>query len=173
MLGFDLNEVTPDQIDQFQKTGGLLPAGKYHVRLDGAKDTNSKNMTPGEELHFTVVGGPFAGHEIKETLWKSDKDGSKNRLVLFASRLGLVRRDGARFVPVEGKHSFSDCLGAECVIEVEHESYENKTTGKKGTAVRVSFGGIWRVDDPAVKSVQKGKAGVAAPTKKKVDTSEL
>lgn len=174
MLGVDLDTVSPDAIDQFAKSGGILPAGKYHCRLDCAKDTTANSGTPGEELHFAVIGGPFAGQEIKETIWKSDKEGSKNRLVLFASRLGLLKRDGARFVPVEGKHSFADCIGADCVLEVAHEEYTNKQ-GKKGTAVRVTFAGIWNTNDPAVKNVPKGKVSGegAAPKKKVVDTSEL
>src|SRR4051812_11324677 len=100
MLGIDLDTVNPDQIDQFQKSGGILPKGKYHVRLDGAKDGNSNGGTPYEELILTALAGPFAGQEIKEKVYKSDKEGAKNRLVLFASRLGLIRRDGSRFVPV-------------------------------------------------------------------------
>lgn len=176
MLGFDLEGVSPDAIDTFQKTGGILPKGKYHVRLDGAKDvTAQQSGTPGEELHYTVIGGPHTGHEIKDTLWKTDKEGAKNRLVLFASRLGLLQRDGAKFVQAKGKHSFADCLGSDVVIEVDHEEYENKKTGKKGTGVRVTFGGIWRTDAPEVKSVVKGKVtgGDAPPAKQKVDTSKL
>jgi hypothetical protein len=174
MLDFDLDQYDGQQIDQFQKSGGKLPNGRYHCRLDGCKPVSTPKGSTGEELTFVIVGGPFAGQEISETLWDSDKEAAKKRVVLFASRLGLLVRskENGKFAKAPGKHGFGDCFGAECVLEVKEEEYTKKDGGK-GTACRVTFAGIWNVNDPEVKSVAKGKAG-SVPTKPKgVDAAEL
>lgn len=111
MIDFDLGGVTPDGVEAFEKTGGLLPDGWHHCRLDGSKDTSANSGSTGTELEFTVVSGPCVGQTITETLWNSDKQGAKNRIALFASKLGLIVRDGAKFVAVKGKETFSDCHG--------------------------------------------------------------
>lgn len=183
MIDFDLDDenATADKIEQFQKTGGLVPEGKYHVRLDGWKPTSAQSGLTGEELHYVIASGPFEGAEITDTLWNSDKDGAKRRAMLFGHRLGLLVRNGAKFKKAPGKESFADCIGAECVVEVKHEEYVNKK-GKKGIALRITFNGVWGVDDPSVKSLVKAapaKSPGAKPDepakapKKKVDTSEL
>lgn len=172
MFDFDLPSV--DGIEKFQKTGGMLPAGKYHVRLDGAKPTTAGSGAQGTELYFTVIGGPFVGQEIKETLWQSEKEGAKNRLVLFGSRLGLLKPEGGKFVRVAGKSDFADAIGADVVVEVERQEYVTKD-GKKGNAARITFGGIWSSNDPSVKGVPKASSNsvpVPAP-KPRVDTSTL
>lgn len=177
-----LEDITADSVDQTAKSGGLIPEGKYHVRLDGAGDTVSKNNNAGSELTFVILHGPFAGQEVKETLWSSENDKAKNRLVLFAHRLGLLKLNEKtkRYERVEGKSGFGDVLGAECVIEVAHREYEKKDK-TKGKAANVTFGGIWKLDDPDVKSVPKAKptgtngaSAKPAPTRKPaVDTSGI
>ncbi|HEY1192340.1 MAG TPA: hypothetical protein VGE74_32250 [Gemmata sp.] len=178
-MNFDdipLDNINPETVDQVAKSGGLIPAGKYHVRLYGAGDVTSKtNGTAGTELTFVILTGAFAGQEVKETLWSSDK--TVNRMVLFGSRLGLLKVDPKtkKYMRVEGKHNFVDCQGAECVIEVSHREYEKKDK-TKGIAANVTFGGIWALDDKDVKDVPKAKAGTkpaAAPPKPKVDTSGI
>jgi hypothetical protein len=172
-----LDDINPDTVDQVAKSGGLVPPGKYHARLDGAGDVTSKNGTQGTELTFTILTGTFAGSEVKETIWSSENDKAKIRLVLFASRLGLLAVDPKtkKYARVKDKHTFQDCLGAECVIEVSHREYE-KRDKTKGHAAQVTFGGIWKLDDSAVKDVPRAKAGAkpaAAPAKAKVDTSGI
>lgn len=174
-----LNDISPDAVD---KTGQIIPPGKYHARLNGAGDTTSKNGTQGTELTFVVLTGPFAGQEVEETLWNSDNDKVKNRLVLFGHRLGVLHLNPAtkKYELAKDKHTFQDVIGAECVIEITHREYEKKdSSGKvtgKGVAANVSFGGIWKLDDAAVKDVAKAKAGSkppAAPAKPKIDTSGI
>jgi hypothetical protein len=179
-----LEDITSESVDQTAKSGGLIPEGKYHVRLDGAGDVVSKNHNAGCELTFVILTGPFAGQEVKETIWSSDNDKAKNRLVLFAHRLGLLKHNDKtkRYERVEGKDGFGDVLGAECVIEVAHREYEKKDK-TKGKAANVTFGGIWEVDDKDVKNVPKAKPtspgtnGASAkptPTRKPaVDTSGI
>jgi hypothetical protein len=174
----DLEGINPNAIDDLPKSGGLVPEGKYHVRLDGAGDTSSKtNGTQGTELTFVILTGAHAGQEVKETVWKSDNEKAKCRLVLFASRLGLLVRNTKtnKFERVKDKNTFQDCRGAEVVIEVVHREYEKKDKSK-GKAANVSFGGIWSVDDKEVKDVPKAKAGSKPPpaaAPKKVDTSGI
>lgn len=170
-------DINPDTVDEAAKSGGLVPEGKYHVRLDGAGDSTAKTGTTGTELTFVILTGKLAGKEVKETVWNSDKDAGKNRLLLFASRLGLLTRNdkAKKFERVKDRNSFQDCIGAECVIEVVHREYEKKDKSK-GKIANVSFGGIWTVDDKDVKDVPKAKAGTKpapAPAPKKVDTSGI
>lgn len=178
-MNFDnipLDGINPETVDQVAKSGGLIPAGKYHVRLDGAGDVTSKEGTTGTELTFVLLTGPFAGQEIKEKLWQSEK--TVNRCLLFGSRLGLLTVTGdaknKKFNRVKDKRTFQDCLGAEVVVEVAHRDYEKKD-GSKGKAANVTFGGIWTLDDKDVKDVPKAKAGSKPPTPqpKKVDTSGI
>lgn len=179
MMIDDLNidDLNPETVDQVAKSGGLVPAGKYHVRLDGAGDVTSKNNTQGTELAFVILTGPFTGSEVKETIWSSENEKAKNRLVLFASRLGLLAVDpkSKKYARVKDKHTFQDCLGAEVVIEVSHREYDKKD-GSKGHVAQVTFGGIWALDDKAVKDVPRAKPGAkpaAAPAKPKVDVKGI
>lgn len=181
MIDFDLDNASGEDVERFHKTGGILPAGKYHCRLDGAKDAQTQTTT-GVELHYVVASGPFAGEEIKDSIWNSDKAAAKNRATLFGHRLGLLKRKGAGFEFAPGKSDFADCIGAEVVLEVKHEPYVSKTTGKNGIGVRVTFNGIWSTDDPAVKSVVKSSGPSTSPGKQgetpakqtgRVDTSKL
>lgn len=183
-LGIDLGGYTEKDINDTAENGGLLPAGVYKCRLDCVKDTESKSSgTMGKELHFTIVEGPCAEREIKETIWVSDKDTAKKRVILFAARLGLIKPNAkGTYDPIEGKSDFSDCYGAVVWLEVTHEAYKNEKTGKEGLVARVPFGGIWRLDDPPKgKPVSKGThATTAKPApkpapapKKAVDLSDI
>lgn len=175
----DLDSFNPAAVDAVGEAGGLIPPGKYHARLEGAALRTAKTGNSGSELVFTVLAGPFAGTEVKETLWGGDNERNKNKTVLWGHRLGLLAVDPKtkKYVRVEGKTGFEDCLGAEVVIEVVHE--QDKTDPAKKWP-RLAFG-LWAVDDPKVKDVKKAaapKPGAAAsppppPAKPKVDTSSL
>jgi hypothetical protein len=172
-----LNDVNPETVDALGASGGLLPEGKYHARLDGAAPVTSRTSgNDGTELTFCVLAGPFAGQEVKETLWVSDK--TTNRVVLFGARLGALKVDPAtkKYVPAEGKNTFQDCLGAEVVIEVCHREYTKKDN-TKGKAANITFGGIFDVNDKAAKDVVKLKAGATKPAAPKpkpaVDTKGI
>lgn len=167
----DLSNFNPETVEAIAASGGLIPAGKYHVRVDGCSDVPpNKNGAGGEQIEYEILHGPFAGKKIKDTVWApTGEDGpSDNRFALVAHRLGLSRLKsggkGYEFVP--GKSSFRDCLGAEVVIEVNHRKYK-KADGTEGMAANVTFGGIWRLDDKAVKDVPKAKSNGAGgqPTK--------
>jgi hypothetical protein len=162
----ELGAFTTDTVEATAEAGGLVPPGKYHVRLNGSTDVQSKKTgNVGAELEYVILVGPFAGKTVKDSVWKpepGDNGPSANRFVLIAHRLGLLAADPKtkRYIPVQGKTSFGDCLGAEVVIEVNHRTYK-RDDGTEGKAVNVTFGGIWRVDDVKVKDVPKAKAGAA------------
>lgn len=167
----DLDGLNPQAVEAVAESGGLIPAGKYHARLEGVAEVTSRQKgTPGTELHFTILAGPHAGREVKDTLWAGDSEIGKNRRVLFAHRLGLLAIDPKtkRYVAIDGRTGLEDCIGAEVVIEVRHEP-DQKDPEKKWA--RLGFA-VWAVDDPKVKDVPK--AGRGKPVNKaKFDTSDL
>lgn len=174
MLGFDIDDLSPDDVDGFQKTGGMVPAGKHLVELVGAKDHAAISGSTADELTFTILSGPAAGQEITERVWHSDKPAGKRRQALFANKLGLIRREGSKFVPVEGKDSYADCIGAQVVLDVEHEKYTTKD-GKEGVAVRVKFTGIYATTDKEAVGVKKagGKVTTGKGKGKGSDAADL
>lgn len=175
----DIENVNANHLDEYAKNGGLMPAGKYHARLDVVKEATANNGNTGQEFHFTVLAGPFTGREVKDTLWSGEKDGAKNRQLLFASHLGLLKRNGAKLERVPGKESFRDAEGTEVIIDVKHEPYTNKD-GKPGIGIRLTYAGVLSLNDPAAKNVPRAKpaAGGGAPTAspaatKKANVAEL
>lgn len=188
----DSAPVTDDDLTNFAKGNNPQPPGKYHVTLDGARETTAKESgNTGTELHFKIVAAKNPddiGYEIKETLWHTGKDDAatkkmQQRAILFGAKLGLlVKNARGTYQKAEGKSDFTDCLGSECVIEVGHEKYTSAKSGKPGVACRMSWGGIYGLADKEAKGVivaksepAKAGAALAKPTggKKKFDPSEL
>lgn len=198
----DFNSVKPDEFEDQLAKGGIIPAGYYRAKLDGASRTTSKgdpNASPpkperaGWKLTFKITGGPCDGREVEDTLWApGDSSAMANRVLLFKHRLGLIQRnsDGTKFEPVAGKVDFRDCIDAACIIHVKHEEYERKKDKEKGIAVRLDFNGVYLATDEkaAAKVGQKVEAAATAsatatasptaaatpaPAAKKFDTSML
>ncbi len=176
MLPIDLtNDFDPKAARESLADGGVLPVGKYHARLTGAKD-KAAGGTSLSELTFEVVGGLHAGSEIKAALWHSTKTAANgNRQKLVMSALGMIVRGpgGKGWVMVEGLESFADALGTECVVEVEHRSYVGKS-GKEAFEPVATFNGFWHLDDPDTKSVAKApKKPTPPPRKTAVNASDI
>ncbi len=190
--------VDPEALETRVASSGVLPEGFYKAKLNGAKQTTSKQKgTPGWELTFVVVGGPFDGVEVTDTLYDTEHQRSQDRLCLFSLRLGVLKRggkDNKQILPVEGKTDFLDVLDTPCIIEVQHEEYTREKDGAKGHSVRLAFGGCYYAtdkdalakvgkpvgetkaaspakDDAKKPNTEPSKNG--APAKKKVDTSQL
>jgi len=177
MFDFDLDQYDEKSIETFQKTGGRLPKGRYHVTLYGVKPHTAKSNSTGTELTFRVIAGPCAGMDISEIIWDSETDAGRRRAILFGSRLGLLvrKQGGSGWALAPGKHDFGDCIGTDCVIEVQDETFTRKDNST-GTKSRVSFNGIWPTNDPEVRSVPKAKPGTTpapAPARRAVDAAEL
>lgn len=197
---FDYSKYNPDMVETQVESGGNLPAGYYHAKLNGANPTTSKKKgTACWELEFIVTAGPFAGWKMTENLWDSDNARIVNRILLFKHRLGLLKRteDGKSFVRVEGKTDFRDCLDAPVIIHVVHELRKNedgtpamKNDGTQWVDVRLDFNGLFRPDDAkAMEKVGKpvevaagaatGTAGggsaaaLATPARPTVNTEDL
>lgn len=155
-----------DEFEQFEsydagaaearmKAGGQIPPGRYPAQLLGAKRTESKaKQTPGWELTFLVTDGPFKGTEVTDTLYVTENTRSKDRLVLFGHRLGLLEKkpDGSGYVRAKDKTDLTDCLDAKVVIEVIHEP-DQKDPNKKWT--RLAFQGVFLPNDPELKKPAK------------------
>lgn len=173
--------------------GTVPPPGVYHAVLEAAGGIPNCEGR-GSKLVFKIIAGPWADFELDEALFKPKGDDpkkdekTKNRNLMFGHRLGLLQRDaGDNLVPVPGKHSFADCLGAPCFIELknEEETYDAKDESGKKTGARrtimkakLTFEGVLSPDDKKCKDVPKGTAhagagGTAPPPQnpaKKFDT---
>lgn len=175
----DLREMDPDRVEAEMASGGVIPEGKYHAVLIGAKKHDAKSGSEGEELEFEILAGQFRGSKLKDTLWKTDNAKGRNRMTMFANRLGLLAaipvpgsKDKKTYAPIEGKSDWCDVLYAQCVIDVTIEEYEmtdkktGKPNGKKGKANRLAFEGVFKLDDPRVKDVERaaGTIGVGSTT---------
>lgn len=167
-LGDDLDA---QGVDERMASGGQIPPGFYACKLNGAVNKVSKtNGTPGYELTFLVTSGPFEGTEVTDTLWRTDKQSSKDRVKLFAHRLGLLNKsaDGKSYVPVEGKAEFVDVLDVTCVVEIIHEPDQNNPNKHWP---RFAWAGVYKPDDPEAiaalanggKRPEKSKDGKATP----------
>jgi hypothetical protein len=168
-LGVDPKAVNAKEVEDQIKAGGLPPVGMHHAVLQGFREGSANSGTKFRELVFAILAGPGKGFEVKETLYNSDKQRGKNRILIFAHRLGLLKKDGNSFVAIPGKEEFSDCIGTTCVIDVTHEEREytdDRGTKKKTTDVKLTFEGVLSMDDPRCKDIPKaGAAAVAAAGK--------
>lgn len=147
-------------VEDRMASGGVIPKGFYRVKLNGAKNVQAKDKedgTPGNhgyELTFQIIGGPHDGRDITDKLWRSDKQAAKDRIKLFASRLGLIVKsaDGGTYSYAEGKKEFLDCLDAEMVLEVIHDP-DTKDPSKVWP--RFAFGGAHDPADPKIVAIMK------------------
>lgn len=166
ILGYSEDEfgkINPDDVDKAMTAGDVIPEGKYHAMLVGACYKKATTGSEGYELEFCIMSGPFAGKTIKENLWKSDNAKMRQRRTLFAHRLGLLQKVGTdknhRYEQIPGKSDWTDAINAQCVIVVEVEEYEiekeGKKTGRKGHKNRLAWCGVFKIDDPDVKDVEK------------------
>lgn len=164
----ELAAVDPDRAEAELESGGVLPKGMYHAQCVGVQKRDSKSSdAEGWEFEFEVLGGPFRGSHVKDTLWKSDKQSGRNRITIFGKRMGLLTEtigagDKKQLTLAAGMTGWPDVRGWHGVIEVDVEEYDmtdketKKPTGKKGRANRLAFAGLHRLDDPKCKDVVKG-----------------
>lgn len=149
-------ETNATEVANYAKTGGIALPGKHHAVLDGVKPIlSNKTGNTGEELTFLILAGESKGLTVQHAIWGSEKEGGKKIAMHYAHKLGLLRQNGARYEVVEGKSSFSDCIGAQCVIDTEVVPYTN-SKGEAGKKAALKFNGIYGPNEPAVRGVPRG-----------------
>lgn len=132
-----------------------LPDGKYHAVVESVeKDISGQN--PALKFKFTVLEGPQKNRSIVERLFLTEK--AKARVVLFADRLGMI---GDADCGNTIRRNWGEAVGKQLVIEVQTREYK-KADGSVGKASNLAFGGLFRLDDPAVADVPKRTAAAAA-----------
>lgn len=165
-LGIDIANVNASKTEQQVESGGRVAVGKHHAALVGARkgDTaNSKYV----ELTFRVLAGPSAGLELKDKIFlpnagqkEDSRATTQNRVLLFMHRLGLLTKNGDKYVPIEGREDFSDVVDkVDVIIDVKHEErdYEKDGKTKHGTFAILTFEGVLPKDDKRCATVPKGK----------------
>lgn len=167
-LGIDPAKVNADDTEREMNSGGLCPEGLHHAGLVGCREDSAHNGSEFRELTFRVLAGPGKGMEVKESIFlpnESQTDEKKkktqNRVIIYMHRLGLLKKVGDHYEPIDGLTDFQDVVNrAECVIEVHHEDREY--TGKdgktrKGKFAKLTFEGVLALDDKRCKAVARGK----------------
>jgi hypothetical protein len=146
----DLSGLSEEDLDQ----DNHCPSGRYHIHIvDAIRD--AKSQIPCLRLRYVILAGTntsAVGCILDERLFFSEK--AQKRAAIFAKRLGLIDADAF------GKRStvnWSTAIGLQAIVEIIEEEYEKKDGGK-GTASKISFAGIWSLDDDRGKDVPRGKA---------------
>jgi hypothetical protein len=146
----DLSNISEEDLE----AGSHIPEGRYHIQWSDAIRDGQPSQTSYVRLRYTVLAGtdPSAvGAVGEERLYETEK--AMKRAGIFCRRLGLV--DESAF----GKVSSIDwavIIGQEAVIEVKDEEFERRD-GSKGVASRITFAGVWGVDDARTRDVPRGK----------------
>lgn len=153
-LNFDFNTAeVKDEKDL--DMGRDLPKGKY-VAVVEKVEKNHQSNTPCFTFTFSVVAGPYTGRKVFERLFLSEKN--NKRVVMFGSRLGLIAEKELGKESV--RKSWSKAVGQKVVIEVESRPYDKD--GVQKIATNLTYGGLFKFDDPKVADVVKDAGAVKA-----------
>ena len=157
-LNFDFNTAEVKN-EKDLDMGRDLPKGKY-VAVVEKVEKDHKSTTPCFTFTFSVVAGPYTGRKVFERLFLSDKN--NKRVVMFGSRLGLIAEKELGKESV--RKSWGGAVGKQVVIDVETRPYEKKD-GSPGVATNLTYGGLFKLDDPKVADVvrEAGAAKASAP----------
>jgi hypothetical protein len=152
--GLDLRDITEADLESPSR---VLP-GKYHVVIDRvAPVVKAEHQTL--ELAMRVLAGTNASQVGSMHLERLHfTEAARKRIALFALRLGLIRdRDLGRELQIDWSHA----VGRQVVVEIAEEKF-TRNNGQTATSSKVTFAGIWPVDDSRVADVPKGSPGPAA-----------
>lgn len=140
------------------ETGGLVSEGKHlaTVKKVGGYLHNFQNYTgPRAKVQLQIKEGPDKGKFLYDDITlphPQESDGSRNRRLLIASRMGLIVKGSKDTQTV----SWAVLTGRDALITVEH----NKSTKNNKTYANVTFDG-W--EDPATAVAAPPLAGSPAP----------
>jgi hypothetical protein len=157
LLGTNEN-LAPVVWDDLESGGKLSVANTPHLclvkKIKGYTHNFDKYTGPRAKVMLQVIDGPDKGkmqHDDITLPHPEESQGSQNRRVLIASRMGLIEKGSKKVVNVNWKA----LEGAQVLITVE-----DKVSTKNGkTYANVTFDG-WQ--DPAAKSVAAGGGAAAA-----------
>jgi len=154
--------------------GSVIPEGKYHARLVHAAERQAGGYTI-DELKFEILHGPYKGKVIEDDLFHTGTDAQKTEKAKlkrrsYYHRLGLLTKSEVngekKYTLTPGKNHIRDCLDVQVIIDVvaQEESWEDKKTGanRKMMKNKLSYFGIYKLDDPKVKDVPRA-TGTPAP----------
>jgi len=143
----------------------LKVAGDYHVTIttvhEGTmppdKDGNAKAITNGG---FSMTAEVVHGEQSEKKFTLVFPNGnynhkdhgvfSRKKQAAFCIACDLIKPGVAGQVEV----NIQDAVGSQCVVELETEEYED-SQGKKQSRVQLKYAGIYHIDDPRVKKVEK------------------
>jgi hypothetical protein len=165
-LSVDVSAINVTEMEEQIKAGPIPPEGLHHAVLRGFREGTSTNTNRKfRELVFEIIAGPAKGMTVKESLWNSDEAKGKNRVLLFAHRLGVLKRDGEKLVAVPGINDFGDVIDkAQCFIDIKHKkrTYEKDGEKRETTDAILSFEGILSLDDKRAEKV--ARVGAVPPS---------
>ncbi len=126
--------------------------GRFHVCVDAVESgkVNDKDVV---KLTFTILGGTNSnakGRQVVERLYLTKLN--NKRVLLFLYRLGLITDEDLAKGRVQG--NWCDAVGRQVIVEIGHREFERQD-GTKGKASNISYAGIWRLDNEAVKDVPR------------------
>lgn len=141
--------------EEVEAGGGVNQPGWYKATVETVEA--SGRFEGALLFRFLVTSGTYKGAKLTETLYdpsfaedvdKADK--MKQRLHLFASRLGLWDGQAGRQTV-----RWPDAVGREVVLEVTGQSWKDATTGEQRSKVGISYGGIYPPDHPKIPETQR------------------
>jgi hypothetical protein len=164
---FDLSGVTEASLER----GDRVPPGKYHVEVINAT-MDGEASSPCVRLKCVVLAGTTpsaAGAILEERLFLTPR--ALQRTELFLRRLNVIEKGhlGKKGIKVR----WNDLVGRQAIVEVTEEKF-TKRDGSEGMSSKVTYSGVWSIDDERVKDVPRdpeavARAGQARPRPAAVD----
>lgn len=141
--------------DSVDESGGLVPAGRYLVRVVSVAQKQTLAGFEIWNLQMEIIGGEHDKKQMFDNIVFSPKAMGRAKLILRALGIPLEQEREIRPSEAEGKKA---------VVSVVHRTYTDKDGNEKKT-VSPEFDGWSHVDAPAKTPVMKrpGATASAAP----------
>jgi hypothetical protein len=151
---FDLSGVTEASLER----GDRVPPGKYHIEITNAV-MDGEASSPCVRLRLAILAGTTpsaAGTTLEESLFLTPR--ALNRTKLILHRLGVIEKGhlGRKGIKVK----WNDLVGRQAIAEVTEEKF-TKRDGSEGVASKITYAGVWSLDDDRAKDVPRDPEAVA------------
>lgn len=111
----------PQDMDQVQEFGEVVPEDWYHVRVKNVKEDLSKTSNePTAYLQLVVQDEPFTGRMVLDTFSLQDQALAKAKAYYKATGLGTY--------PDKPGHDPELLIGGECYVKVQHQKSPSDAT---------------------------------------------